>query len=225
MSAQFPYGPFEAAKFPLVPLGFVAEVTLGKMIQSSPEEGHREVPYIKAANVRDEEVLVDALGTMFANEDDIDRLNVSRGDIFVIEGGATAGRASPVLKNPPDDVIFQNSVHRIRAGEDADQDFLLFVLQCVPASGWYDALCNAATFKHLTSEKMASLLIPLPDLDSQRAIAGYLTSEVHHVQSLTFGVPTVGLREDGGSVARMVGHLRERRWALMMSYVTGQEQV
>jgi type I restriction enzyme S subunit len=177
-------GPFHQSKFAVTSLGAAAEVTLGKMIESSKSGEQRKVPYIKAANVRDDRVAVGALGTMWASEADIRRLDVKVKDIFVIEGGATAGRASQVQEEPPTEAIFQNSVHRIRPRNGSDQRFLLYVLSCFPTSGWYEAICSTATFKHLTSEKMKALRIPLPSFDEQRTIADFLDRETARIDAL-----------------------------------------
>ena len=177
-------GPFGSSRYSVVSLGTAAEVTLGKMIESADAGSQREVPYIKAANVRDGRVAVQELGTMWASESDIGRLNVRTHDLFVIEGGATAGRVSRVLERPPADAIFQNSVHRIRPRGDNNGRYLLHVLSCLPSSGWYDAICNTSTFKHLTSEKMKALRVPLPSPEEQLAIADFLDRETARIDAL-----------------------------------------
>jgi type I restriction enzyme, S subunit len=173
-----------AAAFPTAALGHVAEVTLGKMIQSNPVDGARTVPYIKARNVRPDRVEVHSLGEMYATPGEVAQLTVQQGDIFVIEGGATAGRAAVVLDEPPQDAIFQNAVHRVRAGDHLDQRFLCYVLAAYPATGWYEAICSAATFKHLTGEKMARLQVPVPPLEVQRRVADMLDVETARIDTL-----------------------------------------
>lgn len=184
-SIEAPFGPFTDSAFSTAALGTAAEITLGKMVESRQADfSQREVPYIKAGNVRDSFVDTSSLGTMWASDTDIDRLNVRRDDVFVIEGGATAGRAAPLLNDSPQLTIFQNSVHRIRARNGNDQRFLRYVLSCFPESGWYEALCSTSTFKHLTSEKMKALRIPVPSGHEQRVIADFLDRETARIDAL-----------------------------------------
>jgi type I restriction enzyme S subunit len=173
------HGPFETAS-----LGHVAEVTLGKMVQSSPFADASLVPYIKARNVRPEKVDFTSLDLMYATAPERNLLNVREGDIFVIEGGATAGRVAVVTDPPPKDCVFQNAVHRVRAKPSTDQRFIYYVMTAYPGTGWYDALCSAATFKHLTGEKMSGLPVPLPPLDTQRRIADMLDAETARIDTL-----------------------------------------
>lgn len=177
-------GPFSDASVGVARLSHVADIVLGKMIQSEPIDGGIEVPYIKAANVRDHAIEVDDLGTMWATDREIEQLDVRVGDIFVIEGGATAGRAALVRDAPPPNTVFQNAVHRIRAREGIDQRFLFYVLRALSRTGWYEALCSAATFKHLTGEKMADLPVPVLALRDQRRIAAYLDEETRRLDVL-----------------------------------------
>lgn len=195
------------------PLGLVAEVTLGKMIQSSPVEGAELVPYIKAKNVRPEKVEVDSLGSMYATPAERVALAVRMGDIFVIEGGATAGRAAAVRDSPPEECIFQNAVHRVRAGPRMEQRFLYYVLAAYPQTGWYEAICSAATFKHLTGEKMARLPVPVPPLEVQRRVADMLDTETVRIDTL------IEKNE------RVLELLSQRATALITAAVTGAVDV
>jgi len=67
---------------------------------------------------------------------------------------------------------------------------------------------------HLTAEKLARIPIPLPPLEKQRAIAGYLDRETARIDTL--------IEEQ----QRLVEILRERRFALRtQSLYTGQPQL
>lgn len=176
--------PFESSRWSTVSLGRVAKVVLGKMIEHTSGEDRQTVPYVKAKNVRPHGVDVASLGTMSATSSDIRHLDTGAGDLFVIEGGATAGRVAQLTVMPPKRTIFQNSVHRIRALQSMDQRYLYYVLVSLANSGWYDAICSTATFKHLTWEKMIELPIPVPGLEEQRRIADMLDHETARVDTL-----------------------------------------
>jgi type I restriction enzyme S subunit len=121
------------------------------------------------------------LPTMYAAGHDVASYRVREGDLVVAEGG-DAGRTGfvPPLKH---ETIIQNSLHHVRP-RNGDVRFLRYSLDAVYASGWLDVLCNRSTFGHLTVEKLASISIPWPLPDQQRAIADYLDAETARIDAL-----------------------------------------
>jgi type I restriction enzyme S subunit len=160
-------------------LGRVAEIRLGKMLQSAPgSASDTEVPYLRAGSLAD---LEDERPTMWASPQDLIRYAVRAGDLLVAEGG-DVGRAefAPRLDKT---TIIQNSLHRVRTTQ-GDIRFVRYVLANAVSSGWLDVLCNRSTFGHLTVEKLAALQVPWPDFDEQRAIADHLDLETARIDAL-----------------------------------------
>lgn len=164
------------------PLKYVAEIRLGKMLQSAPgPNSDVEVPYIKATHVSWSGVDTSALPRMYASPREIELYGVRAGDLLVCEGGE-AGRSSIVgeLSTP---TIVQNAVHRVRSTK-VDLRYLKYCMEAVSASGWFDILTNKATIAHLTAEKLRSLRIPYRSLRSQQLIADLLDRETQRIDAL-----------------------------------------
>jgi type I restriction enzyme S subunit len=118
---------------------------------------------------------------MYASSAEARQYEVVPGDLVVSEGG-DVGRAEFVPDVPPGTII-QNSLHRVRT-QLADIRFIRYSLSAIYNSGWLAALCNKATFAHLTRGKLTSLPIPHRTLRAQRAIADYLDQETGRIDAL-----------------------------------------
>ena len=175
-------GPWPETVLDLAPLGRIAEIQLGKMLQPAPAgEQDGEVAYLRAGLLSSLDSLGD-LPRMFASPADQERYAVRPGDLIVAEGG-DCGQTGfvPCI---PDATIIQNSLHRVRSWT-ADIRFVRYCLSAIYSSDWLDVLCNKSTFGHLTREKLASIRIPYPSLEEQRAVADYLDSETARIDALT----------------------------------------
>lgn len=169
------------ASFPSTALGRVAEVQLGKMLQTAPSSpGDLEVHYLRAGSLEDL-TGAESLRKMWASPADRAIYTVRQGDLIVAEGG-DAGRSAFVPQVPADTII-QNSLHRVRP-RSGDVRFLKYALDAVYVSGWLDVLCNKATFGHLTREKLTALSIPWPSDNQQRVIADFLDAETDRIDAL-----------------------------------------
>jgi type I restriction enzyme S subunit len=194
------------------------EVQLGKMLQSAPRSSRDlRVPYVSVTAVRRGFLASGGIRYMYAGPDEVSKYSVRSGDLLVCEGGAGRGRCAivpPFEESGP--LIAQNHVHRVRAraNKTGEPKYLRFVLDTAEATGWFDAISNAATIPALSRQKLAALPIPLPPLSEQRLIARYLDHAdlriAHAIQSKQ----------------RLVALLDERRRAAIQSLVTaGTDQV
>lgn len=169
------------SKFRLVPLGRIAEIQLGKMLQPAiNSDSDIPVPYLRAGSLANLAAL-EILPEMYASMRDIERYMVTPGDLVVAEGGDCGQTA--FVPSVPRLTIIQNSLHRVRSRK-ADIRFVRYALDAVYSSGFLEVLCNKATFGHLTREKLIALAIPVPSLATQRAIADYLDSETTRIDAL-----------------------------------------
>lgn len=167
--------------YPMSPFGRVAEITLGKMLQTEPASSSDvEVRYLRAGHIATSVNEAD-LPTMWASRDDLRRYAVRTGDLLVAEGGEV-GRAefAPSLSQP---TLIQNSLHRIRS-KRADIRFLRYFFIAIAGSGWLDVICNRSTFGHLTVEKLRALLVPNPPTSRQVVIADFLDAETARIDAL-----------------------------------------
>ena len=140
-------------------------IRLGKMLQTS---GHASddcrVPYLKAKHVQWFEVQTTGIDTMWASPDDIERYGVAAGDLLVCEGGE-GGRCGMIRHGTdlPDPCIIQNALHRVRplswrsAADASQNDYLLYLMSAIAASGWFDALSDKATIASLYGGEVGAL--------------------------------------------------------------------
>lgn len=163
-------------------LGYVCDITLGKMLQTSSSGPHdREVPYLRSGSLDclDEPR---AWRTMYCDPAGLRSYALTEGDLLVAEGG-DVGRSefTPSLQT---DAIFQNSLHRLRLRTDGDLRFVRYALESARSSGWLDVLCNKTTFGHLTAEKLRQLRIPWPSSSEQTLVADYLDTVTSGIEKL-----------------------------------------
>ncbi len=191
------------------PVNRYYSVQLGKMLQNSPVAlGDSEIPYLKAQHVQWFQVKTIDAPTMWASRDDLDKYQVVPGDLLVCEGGE-GGRCG-ILNHIEGVYIIQNALHRVRARKGGCNSFLQYVLNSVAASNWFDVLNDKATIAHFTNEKFKALLIPIPPLRQQSAIADYLDAETARIDTLV------------SKLQRQINLLTERRQAIITAAVAGK---
>lgn len=163
----------------------VADVTLGKMLQSVDRGSDTEAPYLRAAHVQPDGVLrLQDVKTMWFSPDEQSTLTLRRGDVVVVEGGIGGfGRAAFLIEDLPG-WGYQNSINRLRARSGADGRFIAYYLIALRASGFVEAYCNVVSMPHLTAEKLAALPAPIPNEEEQRVIADFLDRETEQIDTL-----------------------------------------
>ena len=165
------------------------------------------MPYLKAQHVQWEGIRLSNLPRMWASPDEIESLEVAKGDLLVCEGGEV-GRAAIISEKPPSQTIIQNALHLVRGRDDSEIRFLAYLLRHAATQQWFDVLCNKSTIRHFTVDKFRELWAWLPESSIQRAIADYLDRETARLDAL------VAAKE------RVLGLLAEKRRALITRAVT-----
>lgn len=164
----------------------IADVELGKMLNSTPNKGDILMPYLRAAHIQPRGQVLD-LGDeqqMYFSPREAASLNLKRGDMVIVEGGAGYGR-SAVLERDYEGWGFQNSIIRVRPrGRRADARFLSYSLQMALLRGEVDLAVNTATIPHFTAEKVSRFALPMPSGEEQRLIADYLDRETAKIDTL-----------------------------------------
>jgi type I restriction enzyme S subunit len=168
-----------------LPIKRVAEVKLGKMLQSNPSTPEaRLAPYLRAAHIQPGGRIVRASDQqMWFTKRELREHDLRQGDVVVVEGGAV-GR-SAYLADPMPGWGFQNSIVRVRPRHGlALGRFIAYALQAALSRGEIDALCSTATIPHFTAEKVAALTVPAPSVGQQAAIADFLDRETARIDTL-----------------------------------------
>lgn len=195
----------------IVKVGTGFQVTLGKMLQPDPQSlNDIRIPYLRAINVQWEAV-VNEVAEMWCSESDVKKYAVQKGDLLVCEGGEV-GRAA-IQKREDSVCILQNALHRVRAHDGYEVNFLLRILQHVSSSGWLSVICNKATIAHFTRDKFVSLALPVPPIEEQQAIAAYLDEQTGKIDALI------------AKLEQAITTLQEYRTALITAAVTGKIDV
>lgn len=169
-----------------VPVGVVADVTLGKMLQPRPNKPQDVLrPYLRAAHVQPNGVLdlgVELKEMWFA-VDELDGLGIRAGDVLVVEGGAV-GRSTYIASDMPG-VGFQNALLRVRPRKTkSDGRYLNYSLQSAVLSGEVATFCDSVSIPHFTAEKVARFRVPYHDIDIQKRIADYLDRETGEIDAM-----------------------------------------
>ncbi|MCT1689770.1 restriction endonuclease subunit S [Brevibacterium sp. p3-SID960] len=193
-----------------LPIKRLANVTLGKMIQSEPSQlVDTSAPYLRAAHVQPHGRIIDLPDQrMWFSQFELRTLNLLRGDVVVVEGGAGYGR-SAVIREDLAGWGFQNSIIRLRpVAARSDGRFLDYSLQGALSDGRIELATSTATLPHFTADKVSKFEIWAPALDEQRAIADYLDRETAQIDAL------VAKQEE------FIRLLRERRRAAIENRLT-----
>ncbi len=165
-------------------IGYYSDVALGKMLNAGKDKGDGDpAPYLAAGSIQPNHLILDPEKTMSFTKDELAQYDLSAGDIVVVEGGAGYGR-SHLLRESLPGWGFQNHVARVRAGQKVHPGYVTYGLKACLASGYIEANNRTATLPSLSRDVLRSIRIPLPPLDEQCAIAGYLDRETARIDTL-----------------------------------------
>jgi len=140
---------------------------------------------------------------MYFSPAELDRLDLQKDDVVIVEGGAGYGR-SAYLDDNLDGWGFQNSIVRVRPYPDVSVGrYVYYALQHAQADRQIELEVSTATLPHFTAEKVGRFRLPLPPLETQRAIADYLDRETAEID---------GMRADLDEMERL---LTERRTSVI----------
>jgi type I restriction enzyme, S subunit len=145
----------------------VAELSLGKMLDTKQATGLDPTPYLRNVNVRWGAFDLDDLAAMDIRPDELERVLARRGDVIVCEGGEP-GR-SAVWSGAP--VAIQKALHRVRPRQGVNSSFLAMLLRHQAASGELGRLFTGTTIKHLPKEKLQAVRVPCaPTAEQERIV-------------------------------------------------------
>lgn len=195
-----------------IPIGLLANVSLGKMLQKNQRTAGEELrPYLRAAHVQPEgrlDLKVEP-NEMWFNEHEVLALDLRRGDVVVVEGGVGGyGRAAWIAE----DIVgwgYQNSIVRLRPNAGVDGRFVAHALVAARKNGAIAAECFGAGMPHFPAEKVARFRIPFHPPRTQRRIADFLDRETAEIDAMDV------------ELDRLVETLQERRSSMVRRALTG----
>jgi len=170
---RFPEFP-NAGEWEEVALGEIAEIKLGKMLDSKKHTTGNLLPYLNNLSVRWNDVDTSNLPKMYFDNDELDRFGLRADDVVVCEGGEP-GR-SAVWDGRLPDLKFQKAIHRVRFNVPFEPHLLVFYLESIAGTPRFEMLFTGGGIKHLTGETFAQLKIPITSHAEQQRIANCLCS-------------------------------------------------
>ena len=156
-----------------VPLGTIADTSLGKMLDAQKNKGEFQ-PYLANVNVRWGSFDLDDLPLMRFEPNEEEKYGLSYGDLVMCEGGEP-GRCA-LWKNQLPDMKIQKALHRVRAHADIDIRYLYYWFLHAGRRGILDQYFTGSTIKHMPEEKLKEVVIDKPPLPIQRRIADILSA-------------------------------------------------
>ncbi|WP_257160239.1 type I restriction endonuclease subunit S [Corynebacterium cystitidis] len=206
----------EKHRYSMCGVGFVSDVILGKMLASNrPSGDSQKLHYLRAAHVQPHGVLDFSVDEkqMWFSPTEASNLDLRRGDVVVVEGGAGFGR-SACLKSELRGWGFQNSINRVRAYPDrAIGPYISIMLNRALKRGDTGLVASVATIPHFTAEKLARFRIPYIPLEDQVEFTDRVLREHDRIDRLV-----TECRE-------LKDILLKRRQVLITDVVTGKVKV
>lgn len=173
---------FTQTSWPVVELGTVCGIQLGKMLSPKSKRGTRPVPYLRNVNVQWARFDLADVAWMDFDELEEEKFRLKPGDLLVCEGGEP-GRAA-IWQGEIERCCYQKSLHRIRPRTGlAHPPFVMYRLWLSSLAGDFTNSQTQTTIAHLPLEKLVCLPIPLPPLQEQELIAGLLSEQLATVSS------------------------------------------
>lgn len=157
-------------------------VILGKMVERNNDSNTGDENYLCAANIKWNGVDTEINKKMYFSDIEKEKYLLQYNDVLIMEGGM-AGTAC-LYKNEFSPCYVQNSVNVCRAKKDFNNKFLYYWMYVPYYNGYIDAICNKATIRHYTKEKVQNTPILISSLVEQQTIATYLDQKCGEIDEL-----------------------------------------
>lgn len=173
------------------PLSDVAQTSLGKMLDAKRATGD-PTPYLRNINVRWGTVDTTDVRKVPLTGDERRRFALSAGDILVCEGGEP-GRCA-VWDGGGTIMAFQKAIHRVRPSTLIDARFVALAIEEFIRSPRSASYFTGTTIRHLPQERLRSILLPVPSIKVQHAVADSVANFEFETKMVRRLVDTVELR-------------------------------
>lgn len=174
MAAQF-----GAAGGEVRSLSDVAQVRLGRQRSPKNHEGDDMRPYLRAANVGWEGLLLGDVKKMNFTDKELATYRLKKNDILLSEASGSPGEVGkPAIWNEEiEDCCFQNTLIRVRP-EKINPHYLLYFLRCSALRGDFRAGARGVGIHHLGAAKLSSWPVPVPSAEAQARIVELLDAQL-----------------------------------------------
>ncbi len=147
----------------------IGDLKLGR--QRSPKDHHGPymTPYLRVANVHDNEIRTDDIKLMNFTPEEQTLYSLKFGDILLNEGQSLelVGR-SAIFRDEIAQVCFQNTLIRLRANESVSNEYILeYFRHCLYSGRFKKAATQTTNIAHLSISRLAPIEFPLPPYKEQ----------------------------------------------------------
>ena len=156
-----------------VRLDDVTDSCLGKMLDQEKNKGDYH-PYLANINVRWGSFDLEDLPQMRFEDGEQERYGLKYGDLIICEGGEP-GRCA-IWKDAIPNMKIQKALHRVRVHDCLDYRYLFYWFLWAGKRGALEQYFTGATIKHMPGQKLKSVVIDKPPIETQRRIADILSS-------------------------------------------------
>lgn len=144
---------------------------------SAPPKSKSGIPFITISNINAGDGFIDFSNTAFVPEEYCKSLKVERkpkrGDVLYSVVGSFG---IPSLIKSDEKFVFQRHIAILRPSERIDSTYLYYVLKDPNFYHWADAVAIGSAQRTVTLGQLRNKEIDLPDLETQRRIAGVLSA-------------------------------------------------
>lgn len=144
---------------------------------SAPPKSKSGIPFITISNINAGDGFIDFSNTAFVPEEYCKSLKVERkpkrGDVLYSVVGSFG---IPSLIKSDEKFVFQRHIAILRPNERIDSTYLYYVLKDPNFYHWADAVAIGSAQRTVTLGQLRNKEIDLPDLETQRRIAGVLSA-------------------------------------------------
>ncbi len=168
--------------------------------------------YIRITDIREDGMLWDETLRSIPQEVAEPYL-LSEGDLLFARSGATVGKTFKYLPSWGKAAYAGYLVRARLNGHLAESDFVEYYTHSQEYKGWILGNLIQSTIQNVSAERYASLAVPLPPIDEQRAIVTFLDRETERIDSLA------------AKMRLLIERLGEYRTALITAAVTGKIDV
>ncbi len=131
---------------------------------------------------------------------------------MLARSGATVGK-SFIYKPSWGQAAYAGYLIRARISKSNNAEFIYRFLNSRSYWDWLNSIFIQATIQNVSAEKYANLPVPIPPLNEQREIVGYVDTETARINAIA------------NKTQQVIDRLKEYRTALITHAVTGKIDV
>ncbi|MFV8849670.1 restriction endonuclease subunit S [Serratia fonticola] len=150
----------------------MGDLKLGRQRSPKDHHGPHMTPYLRVANVHDNEIRVDDVKFMNFTPEEKVIFSLQYGDILLNEGQSLelVGRPA-IFKNEIAGACFQNTLIRFRVNEFISNEYALaYFRHCLYSGRFQKAATQTTNIAHLSVSRLAPIEFPLPSYSEQLKI-------------------------------------------------------